>query len=577
MKWFTKYLWLVLLCAGEIVLADTFVISDTTFDPAKWSIGYVDYSLNIEGIHTITTEQRTVGTNDVMYVSVAKAGTTSGTWRYVVMIMYDEIVYDPCSLGAVGAINYSLKQDRPTANYTGTAFVCLEQNGKYYIKNPTATLRDLTQDGVFTSQTITDVGQDDWYEEVPGDNNITWDATSHPDFSMYGTPIRVGIACIMGASTTGNLTLEDYFDDISVEFLPAKVRGKGTVEDIAAIPGATALHIEDYVSPDPNGIIVGENALVPSPSYAFVNPSSDYSALDPLPAPAGIIIEAEKGGVANEICFYDPSSSLSMSEIYGTRNITSANYTQSDKIIVRFVNPNDIAQGATVSRVGFYFGSATASYIDINFYDLGGNRILSDDNTLPPAAGASSNSQAAFIAYDDNGVEASRIHKVEFVPKLSTANSDFWSIGGYVDTSAVDIAYYGLEYAQIVVTSPNGGENIPAGQAYEINWTHMGDIDDQLVTIQYYDGSQWVTIVSDAPNTDSYQWIVPLGLNLEQTLIKVALAGGGVQDESDAAFRIYECTVSDITGDCLVDIADFAKLASYWLKCGDSANPDCIQ
>ncbi len=577
MKWFIRFLVVALCFVAGLASANTFVISDTDFDPAKWSIGYTDYSLNIEGLFTITTEQRTLGTNDVMYVSVAKTGTTpTGTWRYVVMVMYDEIVYDPCSLGAIGAINYSFKQDRPTTNFTNTGFICLEQNGKYYIKNPAVALRDLTQDGNFTSQTMLDVGQNDWYEEVPGDNNITWNAASNPDFSMYGAPIRIGICCIMAASTTGLITFEDYYDDVVVEFVSASVHGKGTVEDIAAIPGATAIHIEDYVSPDPNGVFVKPNAIMLSPSYVFVNPSSVYSSLDPLPEPVGIIIEAEKGGQPNDICFYDPSSTLSMSEIYGTRNTATANYTQSDKIIVRFVNPNDIAQGATVSRVGFYFGSALSSYIDINFYDLGGNRLLADDNTIPVAVGSNFNSQAAYITYDDNGIEASRIHKVEFVPRVAASNSDFWTIGGYVDTSVVDIAYYGLEYAQIVVTSPNGGENIPTGQFYEITWTHMGDIDDQLVTIEYHDGGQWVVIATEQPNTDSYQWRVPLGLDIEQAIIRVGLAGGGVSDQSDAAFRIFECTVSDITGDCVVDIADFAKLASFWLQCGDPANSECV-
>ena len=577
MKWFMRHLWIVLLFAGEAVFADTSVIADTTFEPTKWSIGYTDYSLNIEGLFTVTTEQRTIGENDIMYVSVAKTGTTpTGTWKYVVMLMYNDVVYDPCSVGAIGAINYSFKQDRPTTNYTGTSYICIEQNGKYYIKNPAVALRDLTQDGNFTSQTMPDVGQDDWYEEVPGDNNITWNSASHPDFSMYGTPIRIGICCIMSASTTGLITFEDYFDDVAVEFVPATVGGKGTVEDIVAIPGATAVHIEDYATPDPNGIFVEVVASMISPSHVFVNPSITYSSRDPLPEPVGVIIEAEKGGLPNDIAFYDPSSTLSMSEIYGTRNTTTASYTQSDKIIVRFVNPNDIAQGATVSRVGFYFGSALSSYIDINFYDLGGNRLLGDDNTIPVGAGINSNSQAAYIAYDDNGVEASRIHKVEFVPRVAASNSDFWTIGGYVDTSVVDFAYYGLEYAQILVTSPNGGENIPAGQYYEIEWTHMGDIDDQLVTIEYYDGSQWVVIASEQPNTDSYQWRVPLGLSIEQALIKVGLAGGGVGDQSDASLRIYECTVSDITGDCVVDIADFAKIASYWLQCGDPANPECV-
>jgi hypothetical protein len=34
---------------------------------------------------------------------------------------------------------------------------------------------------------------------------------------------------------------------------------------------------------------------------------------------------------------------------------------------------------------------------------------------------------------------------------------------------------------------------------------------------------------------------------------------------------------SDVTGDCLVDMRDFASLASEWLQCGNPFDPNCVQ
>ena len=56
----------------------------------------------------------------------------------------------------------------------------------------------------------------------------------------------------------------------------------------------------------------------------------------------------------------------------------------------------------------------------------------------------------------------------------------------------------------------------------------------------------------------------------------VLLDGWTVIDESDTVFKIYECTIPDVTGDCVVDIFDFAQMAAYWLDCGDPFEPECL-
>jgi len=51
-----------------------------------------------------------------------------------------------------------------------------------------------------------------------------------------------------------------------------------------------------------------------------------------------------------------------------------------------------------------------------------------------------------------------------------------------------------------------------------------------------------------------------------------------VFDTSNAIFTIYECALDgDLTGDCVIDINDFAVMAGFWLECGNPYDLECTQ
>ena len=62
----------------------------------------------------------------------------------------------------------------------------------------------------------------------------------------------------------------------------------------------------------------------------------------------------------------------------------------------------------------------------------------------------------------------------------------------------------------VKVTSPGEGEVWEPGSTHEITWTSSNPpLGTGLVTIEYWDGTQWVTIVEEAENDGSYIWELP--------------------------------------------------------------------
>ncbi len=143
-------------------------------------------------------------------------------------------------------------------------------------------------------------------------------------------------------------------------------------------------------------------------------------------------------------------------------------------------------------------------------------------------------------------------------------------------------AYLIIEGA-LKLSSPNGGESLPAGSTHSINWTDFrsdGNCPgDYLLDYSADNGQNWIPVDSNSvSNTCSYDWLVP-SINSDQSLIRIIDADDpNISDTSDAAFTIYECTLkTDLTGDCVVNFLDFAALMDEWLKCGNPFDPNCFQ
>jgi len=137
--------------------------------------------------------------------------------------------------------------------------------------------------------------------------------------------------------------------------------------------------------------------------------------------------------------------------------------------------------------------------------------------------------------------------------------------------------------SSIKILEPNGGESLPAGSTYIINWEDYRDDgncpNSYLLNYSIDNGQNWIPVdLNSVSNACSYDWLVP-DVNSEQCLMWVVDANDpNVNDTSDAAFTIYECTLAtDLTGDCVVNLYDLAALIADWLKCGNPFDPNCMQ
>jgi len=122
--------------------------------------------------------------------------------------------------------------------------------------------------------------------------------------------------------------------------------------------------------------------------------------------------------------------------------------------------------------------------------------------------------------------------------------------------------------ASLIISFPKGLEVLTGGTTATIKWETKGTVKDVLVEFSIDNGYTWVEVYPpNVGNAGKYDWLVPL-VDSQQCLVRIASRDNlRVYDESRAAFSIYECLLpGDITGDCVVDMTDFAILASCWLE-----------
>jgi len=128
------------------------------------------------------------------------------------------------------------------------------------------------------------------------------------------------------------------------------------------------------------------------------------------------------------------------------------------------------------------------------------------------------------------------------------------------------------EPSTITLLDPNGSEIIVGGTIHTITWETSGTINNVLIEFSIDNGNTWSEVYPpNIGNTGSYDWLVPI-VNSEQCKVRLTnTVNLSVYDTSDGVFTIYECTlVGDLTGDCLINMNDFAIMALYWLQ---EANP----
>ncbi len=136
----------------------------------------------------------------------------------------------------------------------------------------------------------------------------------------------------------------------------------------------------------------------------------------------------------------------------------------------------------------------------------------------------------------------------------------------------------GIFEHELAVLSPNGGENIVAGNKdaenkYKITWVRNTKIQNVSIEYSVNGGHSWQEIVANTDNDGEYVWIVP-DVRSNQCLIRIHdSANMDIFDISNDVFTIFNCipqSPADFNKDCYVNLIDFADFAEQWLN---SVNP----
>jgi hypothetical protein len=95
------------------------------------------------------------------------------------------------------------------------------------------------------------------------------------------------------------------------------------------------------------------------------------------------------------------------------------------------------------------------------------------------------------------------------------------------------------------VIRPNGGEELPGGSSYEINWS-SNDVEKVKIEYSINNGATWNIVVDSVESSGAYIWNVPNILTIQGKIKISDLSLPSVYDVNDAPFRIdYVSNVND--------------------------------
>lgn len=93
----------------------------------------------------------------------------------------------------------------------------------------------------------------------------------------------------------------------------------------------------------------------------------------------------------------------------------------------------------------------------------------------------------------------------------------------------------------VKVLSPNGGETLTAGSTVTIQWKSLIDLTGVKIEFTMDNGINWFTVVSNAPNTGTYDWTVPAVRSSNCRIRITDLVNPEIADSSDALFQTQGC------------------------------------
>jgi hypothetical protein len=156
--------------------------------------------------------------------------------------------------------------------------------------------------------------------------------------------------------------------------------------------------------------------------------------------------------------------------------------------------------------------------------------------------------------------------------------STFGSLNQWGVQSVSQLQVVAPTASTVTLLSPNASEIIVGGTMYPIEWNTTGPVEKVFIEFSTDNGNTWLKVSpSSVANTGSFNWLVPM-VDSENCLVRVANANNlAVYDVSDGVFFVYQCSIDgDLTGDCIVNLTDFAIMAANWLDCANPYNPGCI-
>ncbi len=103
---------------------------------------------------------------------------------------------------------------------------------------------------------------------------------------------------------------------------------------------------------------------------------------------------------------------------------------------------------------------------------------------------------------------------------------------------------FSITGAELMLSSPNGGENWHGGTTHDITWTSNGIIGDLRLEYSPDNGVTWIEIIDSVPNSGSYSWQLPETESIS-TLVRISDVNDGIPfDVSDAIFSIIGTNLS---------------------------------
>lgn len=223
---------------------------------------------------------------------------------------------------------------------------------------------------------------------------------------------------------------------------------------ILSDPKSKARHVrfEDYVSNPPPGKTAPVQSWVgkfPVPFTGLVKPLKSNTTVAPLPEPIGLLVESS----ADAVGFYDPSSLVDCAD------------ARADKLIFRFVDPDDTRQAATVSQMAFRVTGTSVKNGQVRYrlYDLAGKLLGSGIAKSDPTSRHVMAEVECEAIRDGKAISA--IHKVI----IEHSGSGYFVVGNVMRPQQSDLGFVGFRVSDKPV-SRTADELFPT--AHSDQWQH---------------------------------------------------------------------------------------------------------